>query len=96
MDKHNLFALALIFSGWHIVAQNNPPALIPLPAKVEFCGGHFLFSESTRVLLRPVSQELMPAATHWLSHCYRRAGMELFIIENDPGKDVIELVLDKK
>lgn len=95
MNKHNLFTLALIFFGWHIAAQNVAPALIPLPVQLEYCGGHFLFSESTRVLLRPASQELMPAATYWLSHCFRRAGMELYIIENDPGQDVIELVLDK-
>jgi len=92
---NNLLALLFSVSAWSAIAQNTPPAIIPLPAQVEFCGGHFSFSESTRVLVKPASQELMPAATHWLSHCYRRAGMELFIIENDPGKDVIELVLDK-
>lgn len=92
---NNLLALLFSVSAWSAIAQNTTPALIPLPVQVEFCGGHFSFSESTRVLVRPASQELMPAATHWLSHCYRRAGMELFIIENDPGKDFIELVLDK-
>lgn len=99
MDKKfiaQLLYLLISIFGPPAFAQQALPSVIPLPSRIEFNNGSFNLSASTRVRVDPASQVLMPVAQYWISHCYRKAGMELLLIENDPGKEVIEFVLDDR